>query len=410
MPPFLALLALLAVLAGCSTEDAPLSPTPSTRTGPADITFTSNELGINQITENKQHHPRVETNINRTWSVVWTSHVNGADVRRIAGRYYQGLTGTPERTFVSTPAQPHHAKLAGADGVWWMSWQETDRGDVYLGTVEAGAITDEVSVKEVAGAKFIDQTAMARSSDGTIAMVWYEEADDGSAWQYQGRRFTDDLEPLGDVFTIERGPAHTQGSPLSITAIGDDRFAVAYSVSNAGGAGSGGSIHVKRVVAGVVDNTSLVVEQDADREATRPRLAAHPSGRLAVAWRASDGTRFWTRYAMVDTSSLSLVKPPRSIDAASADRPAIAAAGDYFAMSWEAPGADETEIYLQVFGFADGRVVSPVTQVNDWTPGLQGRCDLAVTETGSGIAGVVVWESNDQDGDKRGVFGRTFTW
>jgi len=278
-----------------------------------------------------------------------------------------------------------------------------------LGTLESGGLQSEVLVAEGTPSRIIDQCAIAVAPDGTIAVVWYEVMESQHLWRYRAQRFSSSLVPLGDAFSIRRGSAPYHGSPLAVAALGDDEFAVAYSESASAG---GGVVRLQHLEAGGLVGLAQVVVADPTIESTRPRLSTNAAGALVVTWRSLDSQSgsVWSEYAVLD-ANLQVVAPPQMLPATNADRPSVDAAGDHFAITWEASNGYNDDVYTRVYRFTDGEPVSPAQRLNTHLAGHQDRPDISLVESALGLVGVVVWEGgDDQDGDGRGVFARAWIW
>lgn len=133
-----------------------------------------------------------------------------------------------------------------------------------------------------------------------------------------------------------------------------------------------------------------------------PRVGAAADGRFVVVWPdypgySISGRRFDS--AGTPVGSDFQLRPGGSY------KPALAVAPDAtFTVVWSMPDADDFGVFAQRFG-SGGNPLGTEFQVNSYETNYQGVHQAAADGAGNFL---VAWESNLQDGERRGVFAQSF--
>lgn len=195
---------------------------------------------------------------------------------------------------------------------------------------------------------------LAADGRGQLVVVWSSSIQDSSDWGVFGQRLSAAGAPLGDEFRVNSFTTGDQGSP-SVAADEAGGFVVVWSSAEQDGSGTG--IFGQRFDAdGVPAGDEFQVNSMTSGDQTSPRVGMSASGAFVVVWQS------------------------------------------------EGQDGSSGGVFGQRFGSA-GAPLGGEFQVNTFTPGWQSLGDLAVGPAGDFV---VVWDSPEQDGSGRGVFGQRF--
>ena len=159
-------------------------------------------------------------------------------------------------------------------------------------------------------------------------------------------------------------------------------------------------------------NTYTTGSQTMNYAGGRRAVAADPSGKFVVVWASDkqDGSNYGVFAQRYDSGGNRLGAEFRvnSYTTANQANPVVAsdAAGN-FVVVWNSGGmkdGSQTGVFGQRFGSA-GNKLGGEFQVNSYTTGPQSYAAVAFDGSGNFI---VVWRSDDQDGDKTGIFGQRY--
>jgi hypothetical protein len=340
------------------------------------------EVTVNQFTDYGQRRPRTANDAQGDFVVVWESvSQDGSGEGVFARRFNSGGTalGAEFQVNLSTANLQTDAAVAmETNGDFVVVWRTgTDdvngapaSGDILLRRFSSNgaALSDEIAVNTYATETQHDP-AIAMDPDGDFVVVWVSETQDGSSGAPPdvitllnggifGRRFDSSGAAQGGEFQVNAYTAGGQHDPV-IARHTDGSFVVAWSsrYQDSGGDPAGHD--------GVF--------------ARRFDAAASP---LTGEFQANTYTVSWQHHQQI----------------------AMASDGD-FVLAWHGDGgASFSDVFARRFA-SGGTPVGGEFQVNTFTPDYQE--DIALSMEGDGDF-VVVWDSDTQDGDDYGVFGRRF--
>ena len=206
-------------------------------------------------------------------------------------------------------------------------------------------------------------------------------------------------------FCVTGTVKHDQEWPW-VFARPDGSFVVAWQSDHQDG--SGGGIYARNFGPDGAKGEEYLVNSHTAGNQTMPRVAGLSNGRYVVVWASeledSDG---WGIYGQLYDSDGVREKPPFRINAWTAGDQGLAAVASIpehgFLVVWQSYGQDGDAygIYAQLFQ-DNGNRLGEERQLNEQTKGKQRF--PAVTSGSSGY--LVAWESEGQDGDGYGVYGR----
>ena len=307
--------------------------------------------------------------------------------------YTQTFVGYPDVGMAST-------------GDFVVVWQSYNQDGAYSGAF--GQRVDAAGVR--LGAEFQVSTytvgfqgipRVAVNSGGGFVVVWSHEND------VFARRFNVGGVALGPPFEVDQQP----GTRYNLLAVaGNDAFVVAWEATNSDGGGTG--LLARRFdSSGTAQGGEFQVNTYTPGNQSYPAVATQADGDFVVVWRsAQDGNQFGIFGRRFDASGGGLAVEFQVNSYTVGDQReilSVAMASDgRFVVAWQSFFQDGYGggVFAQRFDSA-GIAQSAEFQVNTITAFGQEGAELAMDGDGNFI---VVWQSNGQDGDQRGIFARRF--
>jgi hypothetical protein len=249
-------------------------------------------------------------------------------------------------------------------------------------------------------------TAVASDASGRFVAVWEGSGQDGDNGGIFGQRYDAAGTPLGGEFQVNVYTANRQFSAgVAMDPAGN--FLVVWT---AGGGQDGmdtGVFGRRYDASGVPLAGEFQVNVYTTYGQFSPSIAADAAGNFVVVWTSTGPARGIKarRYSAAGVGSLELTLS--TYNTTSPSSPALAMNPDgSFVTTWSAFGLDGSD--WGIFGrrFANtGAALGAAFAVNTYTTLAQDRSRVALT---GGGAFTVVWQSDGQDGDGMGVFGRRY--
>ena len=247
--------------------------------------------------------------------------------------------------------------------------------------------------------------AVATDAAGNFVLVWPSQGQDGSDYGIFGQRYASSGTPVGPEFRVNTFTLNSQFAP-SVAADSSGNFVVMWQSYLQDGSGAG--VFGQRYAS---SGAPLGPEFRANTFTTNNQggvsVASDPAGNFVVAWISSiqDGI-FGPRYASTG-APLGPEFRVNTFTESDQDRVDVASdtAGAFVVVwqSWYQDGAG-WGLFAQRYD-SSGAPLGPEFRVNTYTPDDQRF--PAVTSDSSGNF-VVVWSSDQQDGSSRGVFGQRY--
>ncbi|MFC1609835.1 DUF4215 domain-containing protein [Myxococcota bacterium] len=230
---------------------------------------------------------------------------------------------------------------------------------------------------------------------GGFFVVWVRET---SPSFVKGQRFDSVGVPAGAEFTIN---TVSDARHPDLDFCGDGRSIVVYDAPDASAQG----VFAQRYAAdGSTDGSELQVNSYMPDEQQDPTVACAADGRFVVTWRSFQAGG-WNIYGQrFDGDAVPQGSEFKINSATSNDyQPQVvsADAGD-FVVAWR---GDPSEIRVRIFE-ANGTPRTAELTANTYTVGVQSDPSVAVSPDGTDV--VVVWKSDDQDGEVDDIYGQRF--
>lgn len=299
-----------------------------------------------------QHSPAVAGNSLSGFLVVWVHSADGILAQRFES---DGTTRGPRVELTQVGSSP--AVAMNDAGAFAVVWQELDRD----GSDQAIVGQSFDGFNSPHGADFQVNTyttgrqtgpSVAMDSTGAFTVVWASRDQDGSASSVFGQRFATGGAPIGTEFAVNSMTIEWQLGPDISVNQSTGEFVVVWESYVAAGLGS---------------------------DAMARRFASNG---------VPGGPEF-----QVNTEDVGYTLGVRT---------AMNEAGEFVVVWWR-PDASDYGVFGRVLDSVDPAL--PEFQVNTYTTGYQQVPDVAIGSTGTFL---VVWKSDDQDGDGTGIFGREF--
>jgi hypothetical protein len=339
--------------------------------------------------------------------VSWTANLAAADSSDVTFR----ITLDPSEFQINTyTTDDQEGPSVASDGrgnfvvVWSSSGQDGSRGGVFgqrfdqTGPVGSEFRVNSYTTNGQGGA------AVAADADGNFVVVWGSYGQDGSGDGVFGQRFDATGNAVGSEFRVNSYTTSHQNSP-SVAADADGNFVVVWE-SRVGGSfnyvwGQRYDSRGERLGSEFLVNSYNSASNDL------PSVAVDPSGNFVVAWVASTTQvklgvfgRRYDRDGVPQGGEFLVDSPGRS----GPPRVASDAAGD-FVVIWDDQGLyGGHAVYGRRFE-STGMPKGPTFRVNTYTPGYQQDSSVASDASGNFV---VAWNSSGQDGQYDGIFGQRY--
>ncbi len=329
--------------------------------GYSQVTANGSETLVNTTTADNQQRPEMAMDTSGNYVVVWESHLEDGDDYGIYAQLYNsdGTTNGGQITISQTTAGAQRSPDVDMDDngdftVVWMSYGEDNDGwGVYARRYNSDG-TAKANDWRVNSTQTGNQMhpRVAVDDDGDIWFVWSD--DDGDGFGVRGRHYTSAGAATSSPYWINTTTAGHQAHP-DIACDANGNFTVVWQSHGQDGDGKG-------IFAQQFDNTRTMVGSEFQVNATtaenqqEPSIAMDDAGNFMVTW-----------------------------------------------TSYNQDG-DHHGIYGQIYNSSASVTVSEFA-VNTTTTNSQDHPSVSVIESGNYT---VAWTSWAQDGDKGGVYTRSF--
>ena len=322
------------------------------------------EFQVNTVTSFVQKLPSLSSDADGDFVVVWQSYHDGSGAGVFGQRFSSAGVAQAVEFQVNTHFTTHQfdaAVAADADGDFVVVWTSRDQdGGAFYGVFAqrfsstGGLVGVEFHVNSYTLGNQIFPT-IATDADGDFVVAWTSAGQDGAGYAVFARRFSSDGVSQALEFQVSAHTISDQAHPWADSE-GDGDFIVVWTSRQQDGEGYG--VFAQRFSsAGTTQAGEFQVNTYTGSYQSYPSVALTPDGGFVVAWQS---------YGQAGSG-------------------------------WD--------IFARPFSSAGGPLASEF-QVNLRTQDYQRRPVLA-TDADAGF--VIVWQSNNQDGDGHGVFGRLFS-
>lgn len=375
------------------------------------------EFQVNSYTTGLQRSSDVAADGLGGFVVVWASvGQDGADYGVFGRRF--SPTGTPlgldfQVNSYTTDRQNYPAVASDGPGNFVVAWSSPHDGssDGVFAQVYDPAGTPILSNFLVntytTGTQFMP--SLAANSAGAVVVLWTSDNQDGSSDGVFGR-FAPATQPFGPEFQVNTYTTNYQNHAAVAMSSAGEFIVVWQSVNQVGEEGFG--IFGQRFNSlGAAVGTEFQINSYTTHNQMGPGVASDGAGNFVVVWhsRYQDGSSwglFGQRFDAVGVPQGSEFQVNSYTTGLQlAPTVAASAAGD-FIVSWISYGQDGSDrgVFGQRFDAA-GATLGSEFRVNSYTTNMQYGPSVAADASGNFI---VAWDSVDQDGSVRGVYGKRY--
>ncbi|MCD6498296.1 MAG: DUF4215 domain-containing protein, partial [Deltaproteobacteria bacterium] len=377
------------------------------------------DIMVNTEWREDQGYPVVAAADDGRFVVVWQSYGQDGSGYGVYGQRYDAVgnaLGGEFRVNTTTADQQDHPSVSmDATGdfvvVWQSSGQDGSGYGVYGQRYDASgnALGGEFRVNTTT-ANTQEMPSVSMDATGDFVVVWESYGQDGSGYGVYGQRYDASGNALGGEFCVNTTTADDQGYPsVSMDAAGD--FVVVWQSLNQDGPGYG--VYGQRYdAAGAIQGNEFLVNTTTAEYQWWPSVSMDAAGDFVVVWESQnqDGDRagvYGQRYdAAGNTLGNEFLVNTTTAESQWGPSVSMDATGD-FVVVWQGHGqdGDRAGAYGQRYD-AVGNALGGEFRVNTTTASDQWWPSVSMDATGDFV---VVWESQNQDGDGWGVFAALFT-
>lgn len=375
------------------------------------------EFQVNTFVNNDQDSPAIGMNAQGNFVVVWESDDQDEDKTGIYAQRFDArgrAVGDEFRVNTTTAGKQDAAAIAmNATGEFVIVWEDDDQdgsGEGVYGQrfgADGSLVGPEFRINTSTNGDQ-DSPQVAIAADGSFVAVW--TGDDGNESGIFGQRFSPNGTPIGDEILINSEVDESQDA-AAIAISNDGSFIVTWDSEDQDGDGRG--LFGQRfdpegnpVAAEFQINSETSGNQD------NSAVAFGPNGEFVVVWESDDqdgsgsgifGQRFDAEGVAVGGE---FQVNSNGDDNQIAPAIAIDASGN-FMVTWSSPNqdGDKRGVYGRHYG-PNGQPIGSEFLINTETKNTQNNPAIATTPDSQAV---VVWESIAQDGDDSGIFGQRFS-
>ena len=315
---------------------------------------------------------------------------------------------TSEEIAVNTTtddAQEVPAVAVAPDGSYVVAWQGEDADDegifARIFDENGSPVTAEFQVNTVTNG---EQKApeVAIDNNGNFVIVWQgEDADKEGIF---ARVFDSAGTPKTGEILVNTVTTDAQKAP-DVTMDADGDFIVAWQGQDADKEG----IFARKFDANGVAQTGEIAVNTTTADAQKEvSIDADDAGNFVVAWQGEDADKEGIFARMFDDAGVATTGEiaVNNVTGGKQKHPDVAmdSNGD-FVVAWEGEDADKEGIFARRFD-SSGTAQGTEFQVNTESDDSQEGPSVAMDDSGDFV---IAWESEEQDGDKAGVFGQEYT-
>ncbi len=385
------------------------------------------EFQVNTTTASDQTAPRIATLDNGGFAVAWTSSGQDGSLTGVYGQLYDsdGIQLGPEfqiNTHTSND-QKNPTLTALKGGGFVATWDSYTQDGSEFGIY--GQRFDDSGMKT--GNEFQINTYTAKTQggnrvvaldDGGFLTVWhsYNQVSSSSSYDIYAQRYNADGTVHGSEFLVNSHTANGQALPAA-AALTDGGFVVSWNSDQQDGSSFG--IYGQRYNAdGTPHGAEFRINSTTASYQMEPAVKGLGDGGFVVTWNSdgTDGDRNGIYGQIYNADGTTQgdefrVNTYTTDDQYKSDITALDDGG--FIVAWESNGQDDGSsmgvgsslgVYGQRFA-ADGSYSGDEFLINTTTANHQSSVALAALDKDDFVA---VWQSNLQDGDSYGIFGKLF--
>ena len=261
------------------------------------------EFRVNTVTTDNQQQPRVATDANGNFVVVWTSEDQDGSGAGVFGQRYSSsgdpvgpefrvntyTTGFQYRPAVSAAANPDNFVVVWQDGTVPGGGQP-GRGVFGQRYATVGVPLGPEFQVETYTTGFQGAPAVVAQPSGSYVVVWHSDGQDGSDLGIYGQRYGSSGAPFGSEFRVNADTTGAQGYP-AIATDGVGCFFIAWTGADQSGTGIFGQSYV---FGDPTKEPQYRVNTFTTGNQARATAGSLPSGTFVIAWESQgqDGSGY----------------------------------------------------------------------------------------------------------------------
>jgi len=373
------------------------------------------EFQVNTYTTSAQISAGVSCDAGGGFVVVWQSREQDGDGYGAFGQRYDGTgmeVGTEfQINTYTTNSQQDPAVSTGSDGdfivVWESNGQDGDGNGVfgqrYDGTGLEVSTEFQINTYTTNGQQDPD---VSTESNGDFVAVWESSAQDGSSFGVFAQRYDSSGMKVGAEFQVNTYTSGRQDDP-AVSSDTDGDFVVVWREESGLDGDSNGVFAQRYDSSGMKVGTEFQVNTYTTNDQNQPAVCCDAAGDFVVVWTSyQDGDEygvFGQRYASNGTAQGSEFQVNSYTTGYQYYASVSCEPDGAFVVAWSGDhDGDGYEVFARRYDSA-GNEVGGEFQVNTYTTGSQKVPVVCCDAKGDFV---VAWES--PDGDRDGIFGRTF--
>jgi hypothetical protein len=294
--------------------------------------------------------------------------------------------------------------------VVWQSWEQDNSGYGIIGRRYSSQGVPLGGELQINNSTYGNQErpVVEIRDDASFIVAWQALGQDGSSYGVYAREFDGEGNPSGDEFLVNAETEGWQGNP-SLAAGPEGTFVVAW--ESEGVDGDDHAVVARRFGSGGIPlGSEVTLNTYIESDQILPSLATDSTGEILAAWSSEgqDGHSFgvYARRFSADLEPLSEEVRVNTCSYRDQMSPCLALApgGDIAVIWMSSQDGSGLGVYGQMY-HPNGQPWGGEFQVNEHTFLYQSFPDVACSQNGM----MVVWQSDCQDGDRYGIYGRLYS-
>ncbi len=376
------------------------------------------EFQVNSYTTSTQRAPKIASDANGNFVVVWQSNYQDGSSSGVFGQRFNS-SGIPQGSefqvnSYTTGNQTNPVVASAANGnfvvVWNSNGQDGSSSGVFGQRFNASGIPQgsEFQVNSYTTANQ-SNPVVASAANGNFVVAWHSNGQDGSSYGVFGQRFNASGLPQGSEFQVNSYTTGFQTFP-SVSSDAGGNFVVVW--NSLGQDGSSYGVFGQRFNdSGLPQGSEFQVNSYTTGLQTFPSVSSDAGGNFVVAWQSSDqdGSSYGIFGQRFNASGLPQGSEFQinSYTTGQQHIPVVASdTNGNFVVVWNSDGQDGSfaGIFGQLFN-TGGLPLGGEFRANSYTTSIQWNAAVASDASGNFV---VAWNSYGQDGSGYGVFGQRY--
>jgi hypothetical protein len=377
------------------------------------------EFQVNSYTTSTQRAPKVASDANGNFVVVWQSSYQDGSNSGVFGQRFSS-SGIPvgsefQINSYTTGNQTNPVVASAANGTFVVVWnsygQDGGSYGVFAQRFNSSGIPQgsEFQVNSYTTSVQRDP-AVTSDASGNFVVVWNSYGQDGSSYGVFGQRFSSSGIPQGSEFQVNSYTTGFQTTP-SVASDAGGNFVVVW--DSLGQDGSSYGVFGQRFNAsGIPVGSEFQVNSYTTSIQRVPAVASDANGNFVVVWNSygQDGNGYGVFGQRFNASGIPQGSEfqVNSFTTGQQHNPAVSSdTNGNFVVVWNSYGQDGSSegVFGQLFN-AGGLPLGSEFRANAYTTSSQQAAAVASDANGNFV---VVWNSYGQDGSSYGVFGQRYS-